>query len=144
VGQRLAESARSVDYVIDTTFLIRLWRERQRSAEYRFVTQHADESVCMPWVVKGEFLRGAVLAGHDEGEVRGFLDRYPTVWATDDTLVHYARIYKTLVKSGKTVGANDLWIAASAAEHDLPLLTRNASEFRRIAGLQVVDYASAD
>lgn len=130
-----------MDYVIDTTFLIRLWRERQRSAEYRFITLHTDDSVRMPWVVKGEFLRGAVLADHDEAEVRAFLDRYPTIWVTDETLAHYARLYRTLVKSKQTIGANDLWIAASAAEHDLPLLTRNASEFRRVSGLQVVDYS---
>jgi tRNA(fMet)-specific endonuclease VapC len=130
-----------LDYVIDTTFLIRLWRDRQRSAEYRFITLHPDESICMPWVVKGEFLRGALLAEHDEAEVRGFLDRYPTVWVTDETLVHYARLYRGLVRSKQTVGANDLWIAASAIEHDLPLLTRNAAEFRRVAGLQLVDYS---
>ncbi len=129
--------------MIDTTFLIRLWRERQRSAEYRFITRHADDSVCMPWVVKGEFLRGAFLAEHDEDEVRGFLDRYPTIWVTDETLVHYARLYRALVRSKQTIGANDLWIAASATEHNLPLLTRNASDFRRVAGLQVVDYSVA-
>ena len=144
MGEQLAEPARSVDYVIDTTFLIRLWRDRQRSAEYGFVTRHADDSVCMPWVVKGEFLRGALLAEHEEDDVRRFLDRYPTVWVTEETLVHYARIYKALVKSRRTVGANDLWIAASALEHDLPLLTRNATEFRRVDGLKVVDYTIAE
>ena len=130
--------------MIDTTFLIRLWRERQHSAEYRFITQHADDSVCMPWVVKGEFLRGAVLAAHDEDDVRSFLARYPTIWVTDDTLVHYARLYRTLVRSKQTVGANDLWIAASATEHNLPLLTRNVSEFGRVAGLKVVDYSGPE
>lgn len=129
--------------MIDTTFLIRLWRDRQRSAEYRFIALHPDESICMPWVVKGEFLRGALLAEHDETEVRSFLDRYPTVWVTDETLVHYARLYRALVRSKQTVGANDLWIAASAIEHDLPLLTRNAAEFRRVAGLRLVDYSAA-
>lgn len=130
--------------MIDATFLIRLWRDRQRSTEYRFITRHTDESICMPWVVKGEFLRGALLAEHDEDEVRRFLDRYPTVWVTDETLVHYARLYRALVRSKQTVGANDLWIAAAAIEHDLPLLTRNAAEFRRVAGLQLVDYSVAD
>jgi predicted nucleic acid-binding protein len=133
-----------VDYLIDTTFLIRLWRERQRSPEYAFVARHAEDSVRMPWVVKGEFLRGAVLAEHDEEEVRRFLDRYATLWVSDETLSHYARIYRTLVQSRQIIGANDLWVAASAIEHELPLLTRNAAEFRRVEGLQVVDYARAD
>jgi predicted nucleic acid-binding protein len=36
-----------------------------------------------------------------------------------------------------------LWIAASALARKLPLLTRNAEEFSRVPGLQVVDYRSA-
>lgn len=125
----------------DTTFLTRFRRDRQRSAEYRFIATHADDSVRMPWVVKGEFLRGTLLAEHDDDEVRGVLARYPTVWVTEETVVHYARLYTALVRSNQSVGANDLWIAASATEHDLPLLTRNASEFRRVARLNVVDYS---
>jgi hypothetical protein len=40
-----------VDYLIDTTFLIRLWRERQRSVEHAFIAQHADDTVraCRGW-----------------------------------------------------------------------------------------------
>ena len=76
--------------------------------------------------------------------VTSFLARYPTIWVTDDTLVHYARLYRTLVRSTQTVGANDLWIAASATEHNLPLLTRNVSEFGRVAGLKVVDYSGPE
>ena len=38
---------------------------------------------------------------------------------------------------------NDLWIGAAAVGRDLPLLTRNVRELSRIAGLRIVDYASA-
>jgi predicted nucleic acid-binding protein len=133
-----------VDYLIDTTFLIRLWRERQSSREHRFIALHTDDSVAMPWVVKGEFLRGAILAGQDEEEISRFLDRYPTKWVTEDTLRQYAGIYMSLVRSRLMVGVNDLWIAASALEHGLPLLTRNVSDFRRVDGLQVVEYAAGE
>ncbi len=141
MGQRLEEPPGPVDFLIDTTFLIRLWRERKRSTEHRFVVQHPEESVCMSWVVKGEFLRGAVVAGHDAEDVHAFLDRYPTVWATDETLRQYAQVYKGLIASRQMIGANDLWIAASAIEHDLPLLTRNIGEFQRVPELRIVDYA---
>lgn len=96
----------------------------------------------MPWVVKGEFLRGALLAEHDENDIRAFLERYPTLWVGEETLVHYSRLYRNLVKSKLAVGANDLWIAASASEYGLPLLTRNSAEFRRVEGLRVIDYAA--
>lgn len=133
-----------MDFLIDTSFLIRLWRDRERSPEYRFILRHTDDTVRMPWVVKGEFLRGAVVADHDEGDVRRFLDRYPTLWVTDDTLVQYARVYRTLVRSRQMIGANDLWVAASALEHGLPLLTRNIADFGRVESLEVVDYGTVE
>ena len=132
-----------MDYVIDTTFLIRLWRERERSREHDFIREHPDDSVAMPWVVKGEFLRGSVVAGHDLAEVQTFLDRYPTLWVSDQTLERYATAYAALVEERTMIGPNDLWIAASALEHDRPLLTRNAGELRRVRGLEVIDYLAS-
>jgi tRNA(fMet)-specific endonuclease VapC len=130
-----------MDYVIDTTFLIGRWRQKKDGAEQRFIETHPDESVLMPWIVKGEFLRGAVLAGHSPDEVRGFLSRYPTLWPTETTLVFYVQTYAALIPSNQLIGPNDLWIAASALEHGLPLLTRNVAEFQRVSDLEVIDYS---
>jgi tRNA(fMet)-specific endonuclease VapC len=130
-----------MDYVIDTSFLIGRWRQKKGGAEQRFIETHPDDSVLMPWIVKGEFLRGAVLAGHSPDDVRAFLSRYPTLWPTEATLFHYAQTYAALVRTNQLIGPNDLWIAASALEHGLALLTRNASEFRRVPDLSVIDYS---
>jgi tRNA(fMet)-specific endonuclease VapC len=97
----------------------------------------------MPWIVKVEFLRGAMLANHAAIQVEETLTRYPTVWPSEDTLTLYARTYVTLARSNRLIGPNDLWIAAAALEHSVPLLTRNAEEFRRIEGLEVVAYATS-
>ena len=80
------------------------------------------------------------MAKHDEGRVHSFLDRHKTVWPDDGMLDLYARTYATLVRSNQLIGPHDLWIAAAALQHDLPLLTRNTSEFRRVPGVQVVEY----
>jgi predicted nucleic acid-binding protein len=37
-------------------------------------------------------------------------------------------------------GTNEMWIAATALVNDQPLVTRNADEFRRVAGLEVLSY----
>lgn len=42
--------------------------------------------------------------------------------------------------TGGMVGANDLWIAAIALANGVPVLTRNASDFGRVPGVQVVAY----
>lgn len=130
-----------MDYLSDTTFLIGRWRERSASPEQRFIEQHPDAALAMPWVVKGEFLRGAVLAGHSAEVVAPFLDRYCVVWPTERTLRLYADTWAALARSRQMVGVHDLWIAVCALEHDLPLLTRNAAEFARVPNLRVEAYA---
>ena len=130
-----------MDFLVDTTFLIHRWREGTASAEQRFIESHRDSAVGMPWIVKGEFLRGAVLAGHAAAEVAEFLGRYRVVWPDEETLVIYAKTYADLARSKQMIGPNDLWIAASALRSGLPLLTRNVREFRRVPGLKVEDYS---
>jgi len=80
-----------MDYLSDTSFLIRLWRDKEKCRERRFIEQHAYETVGLPWIVKAEFLRGVFLANQDEQPTVDFLARYLTVWPTENTLKLYAR-----------------------------------------------------
>ena len=131
-----------MDYLTDTTFLIDLWRERGKPGiALRFVEQNGRAVVGLPWVAKGEFLRGAWLAGHVHDSVEAFLDSFLVVWPTEETLRRYAGIYGELRRTNTLIGPNDLWLAACAIERTLPLLTRNAGEFSRVKGLTVVDYS---
>ena len=41
------------------------------------------------------------------------------------------------------IGTNDLWIAATAVVFDLPLVSRNVVEFRRVPGLHVLSYTGS-
>jgi len=132
-----------MDYLTDTTFLIDLWREHGKpGAALRFVEKNGQAVVGLPWIAKGEFLRGAWLAGHIHDSVEAFLDSFLVVWPTESTLRHYAELYLQLRKVNALIGPNDLWLAACALERKLPLLTRNAGEFARVKGLTIVDYAS--
>lgn len=49
-------------------------------------------------------------------------------------------MFRALKAAGTLIGANDMWIAATALAHGQPLLTRNAREFTRVPGLQVESY----
>ena len=51
-----------------------------------------------------------------------------------ETAEHYARLFVQLKHAGTPVPDNDLWIAALALEHDLPLMTRD-QHFDRIPQL---------
>jgi tRNA(fMet)-specific endonuclease VapC len=50
----------------------------------------------------------------------------------------HAEIWAEQAARGDAIGSHDLWIAATALAHGLGLATRNASEFKRVAGLRVV------
>ncbi len=131
-----------MDYLLDTSFLIGLWRGRGKGLEASFLAAHSDSVLGLPWIAKGEFLSGAVIAEHDLEKVTGFLDGYPVSWPDEQTLLQYATLYARLHAQRKPVGPNDLWIAAAAIGRDLPLLTRNVKEFSRVQELRVVDYAA--
>jgi hypothetical protein len=51
----------------------------------------------------------------------------------------YARIRSELRRKGRPIPANDLWIAAQAVEHGLPLVSRDA-HFLNVKGLTLVSW----
>lgn len=58
----------------------------------------------------------------------------------DDAAVTWARMRVHLAEADRRVGVNDLWIAASAAAHNLPLITQD-NDFdilEGVAGLAIV------
>jgi tRNA(fMet)-specific endonuclease VapC len=52
----------------------------------------------------------------------------------------YGRITRALRAAGKLIGTNDLWIAAASIRHEVPLVTANVAEFRRVEGIQIQPY----
>ncbi|MDY6766013.1 MAG: PIN domain-containing protein [Candidatus Nanohaloarchaea archaeon] len=45
-----------------------------------------------------------------------------------------------LLENGEPVGTNDLYVAATAAVHDQPVLTSDVDDFRRVPDIAVVDW----
>jgi tRNA(fMet)-specific endonuclease VapC len=50
----------------------------------------------------------------------------------------HAEIWAGLERSSETIGAHDMWIAATAVSHGMEVATANAIEFERVPGLTVV------
>jgi tRNA(fMet)-specific endonuclease VapC len=50
----------------------------------------------------------------------------------------HADVWAQLAAEGQSIGAHDLWIAATAVAHGMGLATGNASEFQRVPGLRVI------
>jgi tRNA(fMet)-specific endonuclease VapC len=132
-----------LDFLLDTNFLIGLWRQPSAGAAARFLAHHADAAFGLPWIAKGEFLAGAVIAGHDLERVAHFIADFPVVLPDEATPMHYAEAFAGVRRRKATVGPNDLWMAAAALQAGVPLLTRNVRELSLVQGLVVVDYAMA-
>lgn len=129
-------------YIADTNFLIRCWRDASQPARLRHLSTFLESEIRLVWIVRAIFLRGAMMAGHDPIRVNAFLSRHKTLWPNEETLMRYAQIYTILARSNQMIGPHDLWIAATALQYELPLLTENVNEFRRVHGLHVVNYAA--
>jgi predicted nucleic acid-binding protein len=128
------------DLLFDTCFLIDLERELRRGPgrAHAFLRGHAAVRPCLCWTVVGEFSEGFDDAR--EAACVAMLQRFEVLPTEAATAAHYARITRLLRGWNQLIGTNDLWIAAAALAHGVPLVTNNRSHFGRVPGLQVVGY----
>lgn len=88
-------------------------------------------------------LYGGFVFGTKAEENIALLERFldaphiTTLLMTNKTALLYARIYANLRRAGRPIGVNDMWIAALAIEHSVPLLTLDA-DFKHVVGLELV------
>jgi tRNA(fMet)-specific endonuclease VapC len=92
--------------------------------------RQADE-ITLSATVLGEMLAGFMSGGQrkkNEAELARFLEspRVSLIDVDEQTAERYAVIFTTLRAAGTPIPTNDLWIAASAMQHGLRLLTLDA------------------
>ncbi len=89
---------------------------------------NADE-LHVPAIVLGEY-RFGIATSRRRREYEAWLTRGRAFWnvlpIVEETAVHYAAVRQQLKKTGTPLPANDVWIAALARQHDLPILSRDA------------------
>ena len=130
-----------MEYLIfDTTFLIDFQRERKvaRGGAHSFLEAHADAIAFLPITAYGEFAEG--FANRTDPAFLSVVESFELLPVTRQVANTYAKITRDLRSKGLLIGANDLWIAASAIEHKHPLVTRNTLDFSRIPGLELRFY----
>ena len=125
--------------LVETTFLIDLEREhRSAGSAVAFLEANEDARLYIPFIVAGELAAGTPLSKRDRWE--SFLAPMYVLPSTPDVCWEYGRAYRYLKDNGRLIGSNDLWIAATALAHKMPVVTRNAEHFRRVPGLDVETY----
>ena len=96
--------------------------------------------VAVSFITVGEMLFGAEKKSWGPERVSQLQDalRKVTIVPFDfEVCSAYARIRNAGEKSGISVAPNDLWIAACAVRHSIPLISNNQAHFEAIAGLQL-------
>jgi tRNA(fMet)-specific endonuclease VapC len=105
----------------------------------------AVERILVSVVVIGELLAGfeaGAQNSRNRRELSLFLasPRVSTAQLTPATAEFYSAVYGGLRRKSRPIPTNDMWIAAGAFEHGVPLLTRD-DHFRHVDGLLVASGA---
>lgn len=96
----------------------------------------------IPVNVLGEFRYGMLrsrLRAQYERWLDGLQAASRVLPVDEDTAVHYAHIRLELRGKGRPLPVNDVWIAALARQHDLPVMSRDR-HFDSVTGVQRVDW----
>lgn len=92
--------------------------------------------------ILGELYCGANLCADPTkvfGEIKNLLIAVVLLSVGATTAEHYGQIRAALARAGTPIPENDIWIAATALEYQLPVAARDA-HFDRVSGLQVLKW----
>ena len=92
--------------------------------------------------VLGEIYCGANLSQNPAkslAQIQNFLAAVVVLSPGVATAEHYGRLRAQLAQAGTPIPENDIWIAALALEHQLPLAARDV-HFARVTRLQVLKW----
>ncbi len=127
--------------IVETTFLIDLERELAYGGEgpaQGFLSAHPTSHLHITFTVAGELAAGVSL--NDRAKWEQFIAPFRVLPYTQDVCWEYGKAFRFLQANGLLIAANDLWIAATAIAHSMPLVTRDERHFQRVPGLEVLSY----
>ena len=102
----------------------------------------ATPTLRLPFVVYAEFRYGLLGSNRPEAGTKLLVElaaRFPLLFPEPETLEQYALIKDRLKRSGRKIPENDLWIAALARQHTMPILSRD-KHFDFIPDIQRIDW----
>lgn len=105
------------------------------------------ERIIFPFIAIAEILAGFRLGTREERNRALFRNRLASsqtsvLYADSETPEHYSSIFAELRRAGTPIPTNDIWIAAIARQHQLPVCSLDG-HFKYVNGLTVLG-ADAD
>jgi len=136
-----------VIFLLDTNILIYLLKNHPPQVAEHIDALDPNDSLTMSFITWAELLKGAEGSQRREVMLRQLdqlVRQVPVLYPEGAEICrHYARQATALKRRGTPIGANDLWIACHALALDATLVSHNVSEFARVEGLRLEDWASS-
>ena len=128
-------------YLLDTNVLSELLRHPQGKTAKR-LAKAGERNVCTSVIVAAELRYGCAKAGSPRlrEAVENLLEEIEVLPFEIPADAEYGKIRAELEASGRTIGSNDLLIAAHAHSLDATIVTANVREFQRLRGLKVENW----
>lgn len=130
-------------YLLDTNIVIYVIKNKPLSVLDVF-NEHAGH-MAISTITLAELLHGAEKSNAQARSlavVEDFCSRLEILPYGPKAAQHYGSIRSALEKRGKTIGINDLHIAAHARSEGLTLVSNNLREFERVEALQLVNWVA--
>jgi tRNA(fMet)-specific endonuclease VapC len=130
--------------LIDTSLLIDLERGVTAPAVERML---GNEDRAISVITVSELLHGALRAiGDRRARRHAFVEHVigglQAIPISETVARVHAGLWADLAARGETIGAHDLWIAATALTHGFGVATGHRADFDRVPGLRVVAAAA--
>jgi tRNA(fMet)-specific endonuclease VapC len=138
VKQEQPQAGSNEPVLIDTDVLSYLHNEHGLAAAYRAILVGRQGFVALQSVAEMRF--GAILNGWGEKRriaLEEFLSVYTVISPDDETALYWARLRVQVGRAGRHTAPSDAWIAATALEYGLILVTHN-DDFLAVDGLRVL------
>lgn len=133
--------------MLDTNILIYLIKNKPPAVAERINALDANDGLCMSFFTYAELLKGAERSSQKSNVLRRLGDLIKLIpvhfGASTAMCGHYAVQFTRLRAAGTPIGANDLWIACHALADGCTLVTNNTSEFARVQGLRLENWANS-
>ena len=126
-------------YLLDTNVLSEVIRKEPNRGVLKRLDEISPRDAMTSVVCVAELRHGAARVAHGADlwkrisrEILSHVDILPLGEAE---AIRAGDLLATLEARGEPIGMEDVWIGATALEHQLTVVTRNLKHFRRIAGL---------
>ena len=130
-------------YLLDTNIVI--YVIKRRPIEVMGLFNENAGRMAMSAITLSELFHGAEKSSRvaqNLAVVEEFASLLEVLPYTARAAVHYGTIRSALEKAGRTIGVNDLHIAAHARSEGLTLVTNNVGEFERVPGLLIENWVA--